>query len=57
MLRNGNAEQKVSEPEPEGDQQPREPGEGLQQEEVAHPLPPGRNLAQYNTFCICLDSF
>ncbi len=46
MLRNGNAEQEVSEPEPEGDQQPRESGEGLQQEEVAHPLPPGRNLAQ-----------
>jgi hypothetical protein len=39
--RDGNAEQAVSEPEPEDDQQPREPGEGLQQEEVAHPLSSG----------------
>ncbi len=54
MLRNGNAEQEVCEPEPEGDQQPRESGEGLQQEAVAHPLPSGRNLAQYPYL---LDSF
>jgi hypothetical protein len=40
-FRKWNPEQEVREPEPEGDPQPREPSEGLQQEEVAHPVSSG----------------
>ena len=39
--RDGNPEQEVGEPEPEDDEQPRESGEGLQQEEMAHPFSAG----------------
>ena len=33
--------QEVREPEPEAVEQPRQPGEGLQQEALAHPLSTG----------------